>query len=669
MAYMDYRREIDGLRALAVLPVILFHAGFQTFSGGFVGVDIFFVISGYLITSIILAEMEAGTFTLANFYERRARRILPALFFVMLVCLPFAWFLLLPSDMKDFSKSLVAVSVFASNILFWRESGYFDTAAELKPLLHTWSLAVEEQYYLLFPLFVLLTWRFGKTWILKSLFAVFIISLAAAHWGSTNKPVFTFFLLPTRGWELLIGGFIAFYFSLGHKQLSHKWLNELGSLIGVALIAYSIFSFDSKTPFPSLYTLVPTFGAALILFFTTPQTSTGKLLGSQLFVGVGLISYSAYLYHQPLFAFAKHTSIEEPSSLLIGLLLAATFLFAYFSWKYVEAPFRNKQLINRKKLFTFCILSSFTFAFFGLIGHLSKGNFNRKLNPIDTLISAAANETGKNSKCWERIESTQSLTNTCLLGSSQFEKSFAIIGDSHAGALVEELSKAATNFNLAGYDFTYNSCPPLKGGKSLKQDPVQVVCNSLREDFFKRMEQRELPSALVLLARWTILIEQERFNNKEGGIEFGEKAVWNAPALNNSTYFSALKTSYSNSIRLMLNNGHKVILIYPVPEMGWDVPRSLSRIYSVNNYLIPADASTSYEVFQNRNARAYEALDAIGLHPNLIRVKPENIFCNTFLIKRCAAHISNTPLYYDDDHLSNEGAKLVVNEIIKSLKN
>ena len=159
---MNYRREIDGLRALAVLPVILFHAGFETFSGGFVGVDVFFVISGYLITTIILAELEQGRFSIVNFYERRARRILPALFLVMLVCIPFAWIWLLPSDMKDFSQSLIAVAIFASNILFWRESGYFDTAAELKPLLHTWSLAVEEQYYVLFPLFLMLFWKLGK---------------------------------------------------------------------------------------------------------------------------------------------------------------------------------------------------------------------------------------------------------------------------------------------------------------------------------------------------------------------------------------------------------------------------------------------------------------------------------------------------------------------------
>lgn len=210
---MDYRREIDGLRALAVLPVILFHAGFRTFSGGFVGVDVFFVISGYLITTIILAELEQGKFSIINFYERRARRILPALFLVMFACLPFAWLWLLPQDMDSFSQSLIAVSVFASNILFWKTSGYFDTAAELKPLLHTWSLAVEEQYYLFFPLFLMLAWRLSRRWILPLLGVSFVASLTAAQWNSAAKPMAAFFLLPTRGWELLIGAFVAFFFS------------------------------------------------------------------------------------------------------------------------------------------------------------------------------------------------------------------------------------------------------------------------------------------------------------------------------------------------------------------------------------------------------------------------------------------------------------------------
>ena len=210
---MEYRREIDGLRALAVLPVILFHAGFQTFSGGFVGVDVFFVISGYLITSIILTELEQGKFSIINFYERRARRILPALFLVMFACLPFAFLWLNPRDLNTFSESVIAVVTFVSNMFFWRKSGYFQNAAELNPLLHTWSLAVEEQYYVLFPLFLMFAWRIGTKWILTLLVIVFCVSLGTAEWFSISKPAAVFFLLPTRGWELLIGAFIAFYFA------------------------------------------------------------------------------------------------------------------------------------------------------------------------------------------------------------------------------------------------------------------------------------------------------------------------------------------------------------------------------------------------------------------------------------------------------------------------
>jgi peptidoglycan/LPS O-acetylase OafA/YrhL len=209
---MNYRKEIDGLRALAVIPVILFHAGFTTFSGGFVGVDVFFVISGFLITSIILKEIEAGTFSILNFYERRARRILPELFLVMLVCLPFAWLWLLPDDIRDFSKSVVKLTEFISNIYFYKQTGYFDTANELKPLLHTWSLAVEEQYYLFFPLLLLITWRFGKLFVFVTLTLILLSSLFYAQYIVYSEPSAAFYLLPSRFWELLVGALVAFYF-------------------------------------------------------------------------------------------------------------------------------------------------------------------------------------------------------------------------------------------------------------------------------------------------------------------------------------------------------------------------------------------------------------------------------------------------------------------------
>ena len=233
---MNYRAEIDGLRALAVLPVILFHAGFKWFSGGFVGVDVFFVISGYLITTIIISDLAEGKFSIVNFYERRARRILPALFFVMVVCLPFAILLLAPSDLKDFGQSLVSTATFSSNILFWWERGYFGTALELKPLLHTWSLAVEEQYYIIFPLFLTLSWKFGIRKITIFLMLIFLISLSLAHftsiYGIFDRIITgSFYLIPTRAWELLLGVFIAIYF-YHFKVTSLTRFNQFFSLLG-----------------------------------------------------------------------------------------------------------------------------------------------------------------------------------------------------------------------------------------------------------------------------------------------------------------------------------------------------------------------------------------------------------------------------------------------------
>lgn len=370
---INYRREIDGLRAVAVLLVILFHAGFSPFRGGFVGVDIFFVISGYLITSIILAEKKEGAFSLLGFYERRVRRILPALFFVMAICIPFAWLLLLPNSMRDFSQSLVAVSLFASNFLFYGESGYFAPVAELKPLLHTWSLAVEEQYYLLFPLFIMLTWRLGKRLTLAFLGAAALLSLVASQWSAYHEPEAAFFLLPTRGWELAIGALIPFCSVRERTSEFRASTREALSAAGLLLIAYAVLAFDRTTPFPSLYALIPTLGAGLIIVFATPATMVGRLLSVKLLVGIGLISYSAYLWHQPLFAFAHQRSMS-PLHLpeMIALSIAALVL-GYVTWRFVEQPFRSKSRVGRKTVFRFACLGSLFFIGFGIAGHVSNG--------------------------------------------------------------------------------------------------------------------------------------------------------------------------------------------------------------------------------------------------------------------------------------------------------
>ena len=361
---MNYRPEIDGLRALAVVPVILFHSGLALFSGGFVGVDVFFVISGYLITTIIINDLQADRFSIVNFYERRARRILPALFLMVFVCAVAAWFLLSPLDIANFAKSILGVVTFTSNIVFWLDEGYFENASELKPLLHTWSLAVEEQYYLFFPLLLMTTFRVARKYMVILLITIALISFALTEWavilsaGRAKIVSAGFFLLPTRAWELFIGSLVAFHLNKGKMSLPLTGRNFL-SLAGVGMILWATFSFDENTPFPSHFALFPTLGAALIILFATTGTLTKALLSSRILVAIGLVSFSAYLWHQPLLAFYRyHNDSTDIEPVALFLLLAGVAALAALTWKLVEQPFRNKSLFSRGAIFSYSLVAS-----------------------------------------------------------------------------------------------------------------------------------------------------------------------------------------------------------------------------------------------------------------------------------------------------------------------
>jgi peptidoglycan/LPS O-acetylase OafA/YrhL len=439
---LKYRREIDGLRAIAVIPVIFFHADFTVFSGGFVGVDIFFVISGYLITSIIVKDIADGDFSIINFYERRARRILPALFFVILISLPFAYYIQLPSELKNYSQSLFSVTVFSSNIFFWLTSGYFSTASELKPLLHTWSLAVEEQFYIFFPIYLLLVWRFRKRWVLASIITLGVISLALAQWASDTMPDAAFYLLPTRAWELMIGASVAIILLYsGPKKtiaLNQKLTNELLSCLGLVMIFIAILLYDRNTPFPSFYTLVPTIGTALIIASSTSNTLTGRLLGSSPLVGIGLVSYNAYLWHQPIFAFTRAYKLSAPSSLLLLLLSFCCFLLAYISWRYIEKPFRSEKQFSRKQVFQFSIAVSSIFASIGLLGHLTNGFIELKTTTLERAFISTATISPKRKECHTAGENYKKPINACKYFG--LNTRWATFGDSHTVELAYALA-------------------------------------------------------------------------------------------------------------------------------------------------------------------------------------------------------------------------------------
>jgi len=390
---MRYRPEIDGLRAIAVAAVILFHAGFALFSGGFVGVDVFFVISGFLITSIIVDDLKAGRFSVVRFYERRARRILPALFAVMAVCVPFAYQLLSPDDLKDFAQSLAAICLFASNVLFWGESGYFDTQAELKPLLHTWSLAVEEQFYVLFPLLLVAAWRLGRRWlpVLIGGLAVWSFGASVAEVGSF--PAAAFYLLPSRAWQLLVGALASWladrWRPADARRPSGRLAGECMGWAGMASILLSLFLFDERTPFPGLNAALPTLGTALVLVGASEGTSVGRLLAWRPLVGLGLISYSAYLWHQPLFAFTRHALLADLPADLAAVLCAVTIVLACLSWRYIEQPFRDRSVIGRGAVFAVSAVGMAAFLGLGFVGHRFSDRITQvRLRSIDPALRA-----------------------------------------------------------------------------------------------------------------------------------------------------------------------------------------------------------------------------------------------------------------------------------------
>jgi len=372
---LKYRPEIDGLRAIAVIPVILFHAGFSGFRGGFVGVDVFFVISGYLISSIIVGDCENDRFSIATFYERRARRILPALFVVIAACLPFACTWMLPVQTWEFSRSMLATLAFVPNFYFWSTAQYFARASDEIPLLHMWSLGVEEQFYVVFPLLVFVLWRKGLRVLVVATVALGLLSFGASElaWRS-GKLSSNFFFPITRGWELMAGALLAFVWR--KRPLYQSWTRamcNLLSLAGAALLAFSVVAFDSYTPMPSVYALAPVAGTALIIASARSDTWLHRILAHPVAVGVGLISYSAYLWHQPLFAFARIRSAAEPDWYVFLVLIGFTFLLAYLTWRFVETPFRKPSRVPRPRLITASIGVMTCLAVLGLISERTQG--------------------------------------------------------------------------------------------------------------------------------------------------------------------------------------------------------------------------------------------------------------------------------------------------------
>ena len=647
---MKYRAEIDGLRALAVLPVILFHAGFEWFSGGYVGVDVFFVISGYLITSIIISEMVEKKFSIINFYERRARRILPALFFVMAISLPFAWLWLSPSDLKDFGQSLIAVSTFSSNILFWSESGYFDTAAELKPLLHTWSLAVEEQYYILFPIFLMLTWPLGIKWILILLSIVFFISLGVAQWGAYNSPSAAFFLLPTRGWELLIGVFAAIYLK-NNTHFKSNSLNQVLSLLGFGMIVYSIIAFDKTTPFPSLYTLIPTVGTGLLILCSVPKTLIHKLLSLKFISGIGLISYSAYLWHQPLLAFARHRFLGEISELILITLCLISMALAWFSWKFIEAPFRNKKIFTRKKVFLFSMVCVVIFTSLGLLLHFKNG-YGDRVKFTEELVNSFERPALEN--CFDTPFNHSAEQWGCTLGRGDGEINFILFGDSHSLSLKTLIDEKAKEKGIKVFYTGSSGCLPFISIHPQRNDQYRNNCNLLNKRVFELAKNSDL-DGIILSARWSYYTYGD-YNFR------GAQLVSDMPEGPFNLKHSI--DTFSNALGVTTDNfnsiGVPIHLITQPPHQKYSPQSVYFSIFkgfgSIESF------SVKRTDFDKLNEIPINAFYKHESNINIYNIT--DLFCDEFL---CLIGEKEKSFYYDNNHLSSDGAiklEKIIEEIL-----
>jgi peptidoglycan/LPS O-acetylase OafA/YrhL len=458
---IKYRPEIDGLRAIAIVSVILYHAqitilGYQPFKGGFIGVDIFFVISGYLITSIILNELViTGSFSFKYFYERRIRRILPALFFVILVSLPFAWLYLLPSSLIDFSKSILYSLGLSSNFYFhYSGQGYGAEDTLFKPFLHTWSLSVEEQYYILFPIILLIVFKHFRKYLIHILIFGFVTSLGLADWSSRNFPSLTFYVLPTRAWEFLAGSILAYFEITKGNRCTYNKLNLILPTIGLLLIAHSIFFF--RIPFleyylqthnykvfhhPSFYTLSPIIGVCLIIWFSNKDEITTKILSSKLFVGIGLISYSLYLWHYPIFAFARINQFIEGDNINRIIIALVTLCSSIFSYYFIEKFFRNRKN-NFRKILIFIVTFVLIIVIF-IVFSLFK---NGKINENNYLIEATFSSPLYRAEC--KFSSAKSdflneyfFNEEFLNCKKKYKKFILILGDSHSVDLFNSISK------------------------------------------------------------------------------------------------------------------------------------------------------------------------------------------------------------------------------------
>jgi peptidoglycan/LPS O-acetylase OafA/YrhL len=663
---LKYRPDIDGLRAIAVVSVILAHAGIKWLSGGFIGVDIFFIISGYLITRHVLGSVEEGRFSFADFYIRRMRRLLPALFVVLSSTIPFSWYLLMPDEFTLYAQSLLGSIFFSANLVFWQTTNYFSPSVEQMPLIHIWSLGVEEQFYLFFPIAFLLVFRFARCWMVPAIALASIASLGLAEWASYRMPVAGFFLLPFRVWEFGIGALCAI---AAHRR--HNIGNRYVSILGLVAIMVANVVFDGATRHPSMLTLLPVLGTAAIIMNDRPDAPGYRLLALRPIVFIGVISYSLYLWHQPVFAYARivfeASRFEHfiiPIALAVGL--------SYLSWRFVEEPFRRRPEFARPIGFA-KVIAPFAgvLALLGVVFYA--GTFEMQRLPTDVraiMLTEGRPQTGAQCQ-WLPGADLDRLMQNCTFGEGSLR--ILVTGDSHSGTLVQPLKQLAEGDpDISITEVHSAGCMPIRGLYRL--DGLSQGCAELMGGLFSA-ERLETFDTIVLVGRWPRYMNGGGFDNGEGGFEGTTFSpvdtqpyrLHRFPPPGDEARRERVGAQMQRDIRALLESGKRVILIESVPEVGWDPARLAARHLRLTGERMDA-LSTSFEAYRARTAEYRGYLDAIE-DPRFIRFETAALFCGLpDAPSRCVA-INDGSLYYsDNNHLNLFGAERLVDELAEVLR-
>ena len=615
---LSYRPDIDGLRAISVLAVVAFHAGLGV-TGGYIGVDVFFVISGFLITKKIITDIDNRSFSYFDFWARRARRLVPASVVVVAATLIAGYFVLFPKDFRELGQSCVAQAVGLSNVYFYRESGYFAGPSEMKPLLHLWSLAVEEQFYLVIPIVLAVGNRFRRSYTF-TLLVLGTVSLITSVFLTDSHPEAAFFLLPARAWEMMLGGLMAVYVDVG--KLNRVVSESLG-LLGIGAVIFSVFQFSESTAFPGASALIPTLGAAgIIVSGKFHNTVVKRLLSTPFLVFTGGISYSFYLWHWPIFAFSNYVQFGKRGLLTNIFLVVVSGILGWLSWRYVEEPFRHGLLGWAKnrgalKRAAICLATMCVAGFIATNGNGIKSRFSEK-----TLQYFSQGQNRSDNKFIKRhfdiSFSKLKVDGIPKILDSATAPRIAIVGDSHAGSLFPAFAELLSTFELQGVGVSRGSNIPIRTvGFPQNGEYLSVVVDQL--------DSTPSITDVFLLARWSSYGKILKFNDLK------------------------------ESLARMAGQNRRVWVVSQVPKQNASVPRGLalcSHFEWSNDRVATTRESHEKQLAQFKvlaNKLSEERCHVVDLSPFFFLHSSQSLI-----------EINGQALYYDDNHLSAFGARQLV---------